>query len=362
MTARRRVFRLFANCVPVRGARRATLCDLQRQTYDLVPNGLLDVLERFAGHTLEEIHAELPPAQRGTLDEYLRFLVEREYGFWTDDPDAFPPLELAWERPELVTNALIDVDAGSRHDLPSLLRQLDELGCTALQVRFFRPVGLDEIEALLKMTHGGRLRSLELLVPWDAAWPEGALLRLCGLYQRVSGMMVHSAPEDRVEKVEHLQTPVFYRREVVTSHHHCGQVAPEWFNVTLQGFAEARHFNSCLNRKLSIDAAGDIRNCPSLPAAFGNAAQVPLVEALLTEGFRDLWGIGKDQVAVCRDCEFRYVCTDCRAFVADPADRLSKPARCSYDPYTARWGEPAPAAVDVSAATIARPEPAGAGA
>jgi len=361
MSAPRREFRLFANCVPVRGARRATLCDLQRQSYDLVPNGLLDVLERFGGHTRDEMHAALPPEQRATLDEYLRFLVEREYGFWCDDPGAFPPLELSWERPELVTNALIDVDAGSRHDFPSLLRQLDELGCTALQVRYFRPTTLDEIEGLLKMTHGGRLRSLELLVPWDAAWPEGALLRLCGLYQRVSGMMVHSAPDERVEKVEHLQTPVFYRREVVTSHHHCGQVAPEWFAVTVQGFAEARRFNSCLNRKISVDAGGEIRNCPSLPASFGNAAQVPLVEALLTEGFRDLWGIGKDQVAVCRDCEFRYVCTDCRAFVADPADRFSKPARCSYDPYTATWGEPAPATMRVDAATIRSPEPAAAG-
>lgn len=361
MTAPRRVFRLFGNCVPVRGARRAALCDLQRQTYDLVPNGLLDLLERFRDLTHDEVHAQVPPEQHDTLDDYYRFLVEREYGFWCDDPDAFPQVSLEWERPELVTNALIDVDEGSRHDFPALLRQLDELGCTALQVRWFRPVSLDEIEALLKMTHGGRLRSLELLVPWSAEWPDGALLRLCGLYQRVSGMMVHSAPEERVEKVEHLETPVFYRREVVTSHHHCGQVAPEWFSVTMQGFSEARRFNSCLNRKISVDVAGEIRNCPSLPASFGNAAQVALVEALLTPGFRDLWGIGKDQVAVCRDCEFRYVCTDCRAFVADPADRRSKPAKCSYDPYTARWGDPPPATIDISAAVIAQPEPAGAG-
>lgn len=361
MTAPRRVFRLYANCIPVRGARRAALCDLQRQGYDLVPNGLLDVLERFAGHTHAEMLAEVPSAQHAVLDEYLRFLTEREYGFWCDDPGAFPPLELSWERPELVTNALIDVDAGSRHDVPSLLRQLDELGCTALQVRWFRPVTLEEIEGLLKMTHGGRLRSLELLFPFDPAWPEGALLRLCGLYQRVSGMMVHSSPEDRVERVEHLETPVFYRREEVTSHHHCGQVAPEWFSVSVQGFTEARRFNSCLNRKISVDVAGEIRNCPSLPRSFGNAAQVALVDALLTEGFRDLWGIGKDQVAVCRDCEFRYVCTDCRAWVADPADRFSKPAKCSYDPYTAQWGDPAPPTVDVASAPIRRHEPVAAG-
>jgi len=41
---------------------------------------------------------------------------------------------------------------------------------------------------------------------------------------------------------------------------------------------------------------------------------------------------------VCKDCEFRYVCTDCRAYRADAEDLYSKRARCSYDPYTATWG------------------------
>ena len=339
----RRVFRLHANCVPVRGPRRATICDLQRGVYDLVPNSLLDVLEEMAACTREEMHDALPAEARPTLDAWLGLLEEREYGFWCDDPGAFPPLDLSWERPELVTNAIIDVDAKSAHDFPSLLRQLDELGCTALQVRWFSPVSLETVEGLLKTMQGGRLRSAELQLPWNAEWPEGALLRLCGLYQRLSGVVVHSAPEDRVERVEYLETPVFYRTEVVDSHHHCGRVGPEWFAVSMELFTESRRFNSCLNRKLSVDARGDIRNCPSLPRAFGNAADTPLVEALLAEGFRDLWGIGKDQVAVCRDCEFRYVCTDCRAFVADPADRFSKPAKCSYDPYTTAWATPAAA-------------------
>jgi len=47
--------------------------------------------------------------------------------------------------------------------------------------------------------------------------------------------------------------------------------------------------------------------------------------------------ITKDQVAVCRDCEFRYVCTDCRAYTQDADDPYSKPAKCTYDPYTATW-------------------------
>ena len=40
-----------------------------------------------------------------------------------------------------------------------------------------------------------------------------------------------------------------------------------------------------------------------------------------------------------KDCEFRYICTDCRAYVEDPEDILSKPLKCGYNPYTGEWSE-----------------------
>ncbi len=37
--------------------------------------------------------------------------------------------------------------------------------------------------------------------------------------------------------------------------------------------------------------------------------------------------------------EFRYICTDYRAYVEDPEDILSKPLKCGYNPYTGEWSE-----------------------
>jgi hypothetical protein len=53
--------------------------------------------------------------------------------------------------------------------------------------------------------------------------------------------------------------------------------------------------------------------------------------------FRSAWHIKKDMIKKCRDCEFRYACTDCRAYLEDPQDILSKPLKCGYDPYTGTW-------------------------
>jgi hypothetical protein len=57
-----------------------------------------------------------------------------------------------------------------------------------------------------------------------------------------------------------------------------------------------------------------------------------------------MWSATKDQVMVCRDCEYRYVCFDCRplseAAAAGRADYLHAPyPRCTYNPYTGEWSE-----------------------
>jgi hypothetical protein len=53
---------------------------------------------------------------------------------------------------------------------------------------------------------------------------------------------------------------------------------------------------------------------------------------------QDLWSIDKAQIPVCRDCEFRYGCFDCRALAYKQTGRLrSKPPTCTYDPYSGTW-------------------------
>lgn len=336
-------FRLFACCVPVRGARRSTLCDLQRQSYRLIPNALYEILTEHEGKTPGELEAIYGEGSRPVLDEYFRFLLDEEFGFWCDEPGAFPPLDLRWERPERVSNAIVDVDAGSRHDYASLVRQLDALGCPALQYRFFVPVGAAHLEAALAPTRASRLRSVDLLLHHDRAWHEGELEQLCIRNVRVAQVLVHGAPDERTVRVPSRGTTIVYSTDRVDSSAHCGFVHPRYFAVTLEAFTEAQAHNSCLNRKVSVDAQGMIRNCPAFPRTYGHASRTPLAEAVARPEFREPWGITKDQVETCRDCEFRYVCTDCRALLRDPGNPLSKPLRCGYDPYTATWSAPAAA-------------------
>ena len=335
--AREPVFQLFACCIPVRGARRSLLCDLQRQSFQFIPNGLYEILTEHAGRTIDEIKAAYDHEYDEEIDEYFEFLLQHEFGFWCTDPERFPLLDLAWEAPERITNAIVDVDARSDHDYAKILGELDDLGCKALEVRCFHGPPLAELRPILEAARYGRLRSIDLLVGFHPELTPEALATLATEHQRISSVVIHSAPESRRPPSSSTGVLFEYRTEVIGSPSCCGRIHPGYFVIEIETFAEGQRHNTCLTRTISVDARGEIRNCPSLPRSFGNVRETSLHAALAHRDFAALWSINKDQIDVCKDCELRYVCTDCRAYIQDERDLYSKPSKCTYDPYTAEW-------------------------
>ncbi len=90
------------------------------------------------------------------------------------------------------------------------------------------------------------------------------------------------------------------------------------------------HKSPTINQEVAFD---DL-NCHSMKESYGNIRDTTLREALEKPDFKKYWNINKDQIKVCRDCEFRYICTDCRAYIEDPENIHSKPLKCGYSPYT----------------------------
>jgi len=331
------VFRLFACCMPVRGAIRSTICDLQRAQYHFIPNTLYEILTRHRDATLEQLKAMVDPEGHDTLDQYFAFLEDKELGLWTSEPSSFPELNLQWEVPSVITNAVIDVDRESSHDWEDLIGQLGDLGCQALQLRVFCELPLAAVDAALEPSIHGPLRSIDLLLKWTPGHGPEELRAFITKHRRVQQVTVFSAPENLIEREFVDSANLVYATQTISSHEHCGQVLPGYFTVGTRFYLESLRFNSCLNRKVSIDAGGEIRNCPSMPASFGNAKTTRLDAAVMDEAFREFWEVNKDQVETCRDCEFRYVCPDCRAWVRTSGERFAKPSKCAYDPYTGTW-------------------------
>jgi radical SAM protein with 4Fe4S-binding SPASM domain len=118
------------------------------------------------------------------------------------------------------------------------------------------------------------------------------------------------------------------------------------FGVDLRTLAHYVSGHSCLAGKLAITETGDALPCIfSRNQILGNVREgggiASVVSAPSTQA---IWKSTKDDVLICQDCEYRYVCFDCRplseAAAEGRVDFLHAPyPRCTYNPYTGRWGE-----------------------
>jgi hypothetical protein len=69
---------------------------------------------------------------------------------------------------------------------------------------------------------------------------------------------------------------------------------------------------------MSVDAEGRIKNGPSMTVSFGHHTQTRLMDVAMNNASRSARHTKKGIVKQYQDCEFRYACTDCRAYLEIP--------------------------------------------
>lgn len=336
---------LFTDCIIVNGKVRSIIVDLTRKSYCFIPEDLRKILER-EHNSFESLVSEYGKENYDTIESYFNFLIENEIIMPYDDDvkTKFPPISKNWEYPALITNAIIDYNEDSTFSFDKLLNELERLNCQDIQIRSFSELDIDAWNELLAYTNYLRIRSISILAKWNPSVGVDGYADLIKANPRISSFVLFTPENDTVENVIKIikQTeslPIFIISEKIKDSLNCGLVHWNYFNVNITLFTEAQQHNTCLNRKISIDVNGEIKNCPSMAKSYGNIKDTTLAEAIEKTGFKDLWFINKDKIHVCKDCEFRYICTDCRAYIENPEDIYSKPLKCGYNPYTAEWEE-----------------------
>jgi SPASM domain peptide maturase of grasp-with-spasm system len=250
------VFKLFANIIPVKGAKRATLCDLLRGRIKLIPIDLFDLLERYPNHSPDEVIAD-HPEHAEVIKSYFDALLEDHWGFLCDEPEAFPALDLSYDAPARINNGIIDVDHTSNHDYKNLITQLNQLGCNFLQVRIYDSTSMDELTQILEATKGSRIRGLEIFVRYQNDLDEEDYLMLMQQYRRLYSLVIHDAPLDKAIKARDSWGDLRFQRLRLEGSSACGVISKQDFVSELSVFTEGLSHNSCLNRKLSVDTPGE---------------------------------------------------------------------------------------------------------
>lgn len=115
---------------------------------------------------------------------------------------------------------------------------------------------------------------------------------------------------------------------------------PAFFTTKRQFDINAQR-NSCWYGKLAITETGDVIPCVfERTLKYGNVLAQSLGDILASQPLKDNWFRDFSQIEICRDCEFRFACKDCRPLgISIGGNIKDKNPRCLYNPYTGTWGD-----------------------
>lgn len=333
---------IYTDCMVVKGIKNAIIHDLARESVHKIPAGYARFAPKFREQNLNKIKDSLSETDWIEVKSFITYVLENKMGTFIDDPNLFPKMDLKWEAPNKITNAIIEFKPGySNYDLKGVLLQLNNLNCKHLEFRTY--FAYDEA-FLMEIIDEAEKKFFNSVDFYFVDSPSINLKKIEYLIREnhlLSKIVITSSSENGVFEINRSHISIAHlvlTSQKINSHKSCGTInSGNLYQPNLNSFTENHSFNSCLNRKISVDLDGNIKSCPSMSKSYGNVRSDKLQEVLNDPGFIKLWSINKNKINVCNSCEYRYMCTDCRAFIQDPEDIYSKPLKCGYNPKTGNW-------------------------
>lgn len=335
-------FNLFSNIIITKGINRILISDLQRNTSELYPIELSEIIEELSKTSIEALTEGFNVESQVIFQEYLDILLEKEYGFITLNgiDKNFPLMSTEFHDPGKLSDMFIEIDDISI--IEKLKNSIEFLDIKFVTLFSERVLTIDEIIQIDNYFFNDALVGIQVYMPFNEKINEETLNHLHKKTFRIFNLTFYNCQKKPKYKKDSLKFNIdFTNKQIVRQS--CGKVGLEYFNTNMIKVLESINHNSCIHKKISIDKDGNIKNCPSMTQSFGNIKDTTLEQALEHPDFKKYWNVNKDMIAVCKDCEFRHICTDCRAYTErnhfEGEIDLSKPLKCGYNPYTNEWAE-----------------------
>jgi SPASM domain peptide maturase of grasp-with-spasm system len=336
-------FVLSSSCLITKGYNRSLIHDFSRNSSNLISNEYFDLIEYLDRKKIEDIITEVEDDSKNFFFEFLNFMFDNEYALFVNDIELFPAKsDELYDSHVILKDCIIEIDNNSNAELfVDNLNQLDLLNCENIQVWLKGQFIYTDIVKYLNLIKDFDFLCIELCLENSFNIDKNHLIEIIDKHASISKIFLFNSKDAYIYEYisEHKnQHPMLMGQIIYINHpldaNNCGVINFESlsFGVETQ-YKINKKFNGCLYKKLVIDSGGNIKNCPYIT----NKVQYNnLKEALSDDNFKKLWFIKKDEIEICKDCEFRYNCTDCRAFTIEN-NIYSKPKKCNYNPYTNVW-------------------------
>ncbi|WP_449401390.1 grasp-with-spasm system SPASM domain peptide maturase [Chryseobacterium wanjuense] len=274
------------------------------------------------------------------IDHYFEYLENEEYGFFLDNPESFPSLDLTWESPLKVNNAILEINENCDYDFKAAIKELSSLGCASLQIRINASNTNEIMSEILDATRFSRIKGVELFLP-EFLFDSSLIKHLEDIENRISIILVHGVENEEFANEQygdfkyHKEKMLVFTSKIINSST-TDIIAKEKFITNIDFFSEAHRYNVALNRKVCIDNKGNFKNFLSHADTYGNFKDRRIADLIEDKAFIRKWFVNNDNIEVCKDCQFRYICMD-NSDIEFNGSSWEKVNQCPFDPYTNEW-------------------------
>ncbi len=296
----------------ISGVNRSCIYDLPRRDYHFVPNEIKGLIEKIEKQPIAVFDS--------LTEDEKEWVSEMEQQEWIAKVPAptvefFSKLNLEWESPSIITNAILE----DGEHLGKSLKLVDELICKFIVIQCS---DLKRLENILKQHF--KVSNFQNI---DVILEGGSLDQLEDLREQYPILgNVYTTENSEQEDVFQLVNSE-ERKPALT--------------VNIDAFTEAQEHHLYYNRKLFISSGGEIKNAPESTQVFGNINELKgsgqLLAIVLTEEFKRNWYVSKEKCTVCKDCEFRMMCVDTREPKQNAEGEWYHEEECCYNPYISKW-------------------------
>jgi len=330
----------FPNLVkPVRGYKSSVILDLHRSEWYIIPNSMYDFITQNEFSNIEKILINVTNLDdREIIKEYFDFLLENELIFEieSDLANFFLNNVPKFDEPELITNTVLYLNLDNFKKIKAIFSEIEKTRCKYIQLKLDFKLNKNHLSEIESLFFNTSILSVEIIInELDGNINEDELLIFIENVGRIKNLCIHKSPYNKIIRSNtNMDNIIFLESAVDFNKEYLGL---DNFVTNTFSFAESLNFNLYFNKKLYIDALGNIKNS-NFSRIYGNIFDDNLVSIINSNEFQSLWNITKDQIDICSHCEFRNICIDYRIPIAGKESYYYENSKvCKYNPYIAKW-------------------------
>lgn len=318
----------------VKGYNRGIIIDTQRNDYQFAPNSLIDFVEEYDSKIIKN-------DIKAYYKNYLDFLFENEFAYYCNasEIDLFSPIVSKYESSSFIENSIIELN--NNLDKKTFLKRLEtlhELLCYNYLFFSYEEISEDILDNILNFFNNKLVDSVSFYLQYKDYKTIELLKRKINNFNFIQNVIFFNSDDDDTIEFGSQGYGVLIKAKNKLDFNSYDKNF-NLFSKRLHHILEAKDYNTYFNNKVFIDSEGRIMNSPHSNTIFGNINELTtnsFKELINSSEFKKLWYSKKDDTNVCKDCEFRLICTDTRVPTFDK-DIWYFDKECNYNPYISKW-------------------------